>query len=38
MVSISALVNQEHVKQLIDKGFSKNVAEKAIFKAKGSGV
>ena len=29
--SISSLVNQEHVKNLIDMGYTKVVAEKALF-------
>ena len=36
--SISGMVNQEHVTMIMDMGFSRNVAEKAIFMVQGAGV
>lgn len=36
--SISGMVNQQEVSMLIDMGFSRNVAEKAIFMVQGAGI
>lgn len=36
--SISGMVNQQEVTMLMDMGFSRNVAEKAIFMVQGAGV
>ena len=35
---ISGMVNQEQVTMVMEMGFSRNVAEKAIFMAQGAGV
>jgi len=37
-VSISAMVNQEEVSSIMEMGFSKTVAEKALFLTQGGGV
>ena len=36
--SISGMVNQQEVSMIMDMGFSKNVAEKAVFMVQGAGV